>query len=281
MMLPAVHGGLVRFGFQQLRHTKKMKWALVVSFVPFLAGILQIINEMYNPSTGPQGTWTIRLGEWTSFMVLGATVPFVSLLLASGLLADEAEERTLSYLLVRPIGRRSLYLSRLIPVAAAASALAMLQVVLLSFAQFLSYLFTAAGANVLSWDGDATMSGGVAIISIAPVALVVAAVTGVLFTALFGFISLLSTRYHVYISIGLFVAWELPFGASMGGGLGYFTVLYHANSVVFWADPTAYSKDLANPLFALPWLAAWTAIWVWLALRRVARQDFNVTSAAT
>lgn len=276
-----IHQGLVRFGFKQLRHTRKMRWALVVSLVPFVAGMLQIINQMYNPSSAPAGTWSSDFSSLAAFMVFGGTIPFVSLLLASGLLADEAEERTLSYLLVRPIGRRSLYLSRLVPVAAAAAALAALQILLLALTQFASYVVAGAGVDVVSWDGESRTDGALVLLMMTPVALLVGALTAVLFTCLFGFISLVSTRYHVYISIGVFVAWEIPFGASVGGGLGYFTVLYHANSVILWIDPAAFSKGLANPAFALVWLALWCVAWVALALRRVAKMDFNVTSAAT
>ncbi len=277
-----VHRGLVRFGFEQLKRTRKTRWAIIVSLVPLLAGVALFLSDMRQ--TDPFGAdfpWPSAFADPVAFMILGGTVPFVRLLLASGLVADESEDRTLSYLLVRPISRRSLYLSRLIPLAATSAALAALQVLLLALTRLFSYVAVASGAPVASLSGESTMNGALAVLLLTPMAVLVAALVGVLFTTIFGFISLLSTRYHVYISIGVFVAWELPFGISLIGGPGFFTVLFHAVSAVFWFAPDQTRDGLSHPFTATLWLLAATALWLWLGLRRVERQDFPVTSAAT
>ncbi|MFO1533583.1 MAG: ABC transporter permease, partial [Thermoplasmatota archaeon] len=140
-----LHRELMRFSFVALRQNRKFLYALLVSLVPLLFGIIMFANDITQQNKGGH-VFQTQFTQPVIGLILAFTVPFVALLLAGGMIADEVEDRTLTYLLVRPIPRRVLYASKAAPVIAAAAALAGLQVLLFGIMRLLSAL--AFGATV-------------------------------------------------------------------------------------------------------------------------------------
>src|SRR5688500_12691024 len=95
---------LIRLAFRQLLRTKKFFFATLISLVPLVAGVLLMLNDAQDQNNQSY-VFDDGFSESTVFLLVLGTVPFVALMLAGGHLADEAEDRTLTYLLVRPVPR--------------------------------------------------------------------------------------------------------------------------------------------------------------------------------
>lgn len=271
---------LMRLGFRQLVRTKKFFFAALISLVPLIAGVLLLLNDAQD-----QGKESYRFDdgftETTAFLLVLGTVPFVALMLAGGHLADEAEDRTLTYLLVRPVPRSTLYLSRYVPVAAVAAGLAMAQVVLLALMRLVAYAFVGEG-RIAADSGDATYHPALLILRLLPAGMLAVALEAIILTAVFGLVSLVTTRFHFFVNL-VVVLLDIVFGSFGGGGLGALAVTYWIRSLLQTVDPTTgglVPDAVIWPLVPV-WIGLWTWAWLAIGVRQVRRRDFNITSAAT
>lgn len=146
-------------------------------------------------------------------------VPLAALLLASGMVQDDIEEQTLTYLLIRPIRRWAIYLAKLFGTIVSS--------------WLRASLFTVATFVAVYW-GDRQMSGGVlrdrAVIALGLLALALSA-----YSAIFGWISLFVRRAlvvgAVYIIIVEGLLGSIPFM------LREITVIYYIRVLaVRWLD---------------------------------------------
>ncbi len=276
------HLGMYRLGLRQLLRTKKFLFALLVSLIPLVAGIIILADDMQDEGKR-YNEFDDGFTESTAFLILGGTVPFVALMLAGGHLADEVEDRTLTYLLVRPVPRATLYISRYLPVALIAVALAMLQVVLLGMMRLLAYAIAGNGARVeYTGTSTETIDAGLLILRLLPTHMLAAGMEALVLTALFGFISMIATKFHFFWNLVVYLL-DLMFGHLGGGGLGAFTSTYWILSFIDGMDPTVshlVSDAVIWPIVPF-WMLAWTIAWLALGVRQVKRRDFNITSAAT
>ena len=278
------HGPLIRFGFRHLLRAKKTWAAVAVSLIPLLAGILLIFADINNAKFDVRDQYyNADLTDWIAFFAIGGTVPLVALLLAGGSLADESQDRTLTYLLTRPIPRSTLYVSKFVPVATAVAVLAAAQVLMFGLMRMLALAVTDPGARALTYDDSSTVAAGGLLALMTFVGTVAAVLAGVAYSAIFAFVSLLFQRFHFLVNLLIYLVWELPFGTIGGAGFGFFTVLFHAQSFVSKADPTinGFHDSSVHPAFAAVWLTLAVVGWVWLGAWRTRRQDFHVTSAST
>ena len=282
-----VSAPLVRLTASQLRHSRKTMMALLVSLVPFAVGLLMAlgngIDKAEGSSFGRYYEHDAGFSGPAAFLILGGTVPLVALLLAGGLVAEEVEDRTLSYLLVRPLRRSTIVVSKFIPVAALAALLGALQVLLFGLTRLVAWALLDPGATATFGASDEkAVNIGLLLAWSIPVGMVAAAFVATTLSAVFGFVSLLTTRFHFIVNLLVLLAFELPF-ANLGGlGLGAFTSIFHGVSLLDRADPTQSLTGAPAPMWlALLFLPAWAALWLWLACRRASRRDFNITSAAS
>ena len=111
-------------------------------------------------------------------LIFPALVPLSALLLATGMVQDEIEEQTLTYLLIRPIARWAIYLAKLSGT------------LVVSWAR--AAIFTVATLAVIDW-GQVPMTGGEPFRRAAIVAGLLALALGA-YSALFGALSLLVRR---------------------------------------------------------------------------------------
>lgn len=274
---------LARMSLRSLLRSRRFIVVLLVAAIPLLLGAALIAADASNHDESRPGRhFEPLMGEPLAYLVLGGTIPFVAMLLAGSVVADDVEDRTFSYLLVRPLRRHQIYLSRLLPVAGIAALVAAVQVIAFAALRFISRMMYGQGSVVLDYvdgRGVEVPTAGL-MLSEAGLALAAAPLAAVAFLSLFTFVTVLTTRYHFLANVLVFACFELLFGNIGGRGAGVLTVTYHARSIMMAAT------DHGDYHPAPPWLAAlallgMTALWTWLAAYRMGRRDFNITSAAS
>ncbi len=276
-------------GLRQILRTKKFMFAVLVSLLPLLAGAIMLVADLLESGQSHrfyQYQFYPGYTEMVQFFVLAGTVPFVALLLAGGMMADEVEDRTLSYLLARPVRRAHLYWSKFLPVALIAGGLAMAQALLLALMRLLAYVIVAPERPLEIYNDFGVVVDEInqasLILRVMPVAMLCAAAYAILLCAVFGVLTLIVPRFHFFANLIVYLVWELPLGFQAGGGLGYASGLFHVNSLIVATDPTYYELAVTSPAWLAPWmLLLGIAAWTWLGGYVTSRKDFNVSSAAS
>ncbi len=273
---------LVAFSWNHLRHSKKFWAAIALSSVSVLSGGIMLLIDVLDSATYSDWSFRPQFTEWVAFFALSGAVPLLALVLAGGLLADETQDRTFTYLLVRPFGRQVLYLSKFVPIGLFVAALSGLQVLAFALLRLLALALTDPGARVALADSAGTVSAAGLIWSLLPLAMLAAALIGCAYAAIFAFVSLVIQRFHFLVNLLFFIVWELPW-SSVGTGLAPVTVLWYGTSLVLRADPTlaGWGVNWVPWWVAIPALLGAIALWLWIGTWRIRRQDFHVTSSAT
>jgi ABC-type transport system involved in multi-copper enzyme maturation permease subunit len=286
-MAPPVHEGfvvapLVRMALQANLRSRRFLVALLVGLIPVLLGLALIAADAENAKREGRG-FAANVADPLAFVVVGATVPFVAMLLAGSIVADEVEDRTLSYLLVRPLRRRQLYLSRLLPAAILAAGLAAAQALAFVLLRLLSWALYGQGTHQsIVVDGSTRLVATIDVIAAqGALGVLAASLAALAFLALFTFVTVLTTKYHFIANLLVFAAVELPFGNLGGQGAGVLTVTFHARSLLQAFGSAEASYHAAPWWLALPALLLMAGLWTWAGMRQVGRRDFNVTSAAS
>lgn len=270
-----------RIALHGLVRQKKFIFAILVSLLPLAAAWLAFMGDKSTMLYA--GTWDPYLSDMAWTVILPVALPLMCLLLAGGMIADEAEERTLSYLLVRPIPRTTLYTSRALAVLTVAGPLAFLQVFGLWVLRWISYgLYAPQGARIAISPTESVAAMQVMWVML-PVILGAALLGTVFYTMLFGLASLASTRYHFFINLGYLGLWEgllghLPVNAQR------LSATHHLGSLIDAADQTAnLIWGVAETHFSIsvPVLLVVAATAGLASLLVVRYRDFHVTSAAT
>jgi len=143
-----------------------------------------------------------------------ALLPLVALTYASGMLQDEQEEQTMTYLLIRPIAKWALYLCKLLATLTTA-------VVLTAFFTALTYAAIYLGAESRPQDVLFRCNAAIGVHSLAIAA----------YCCLFGLISLF-TRRTLIVGI-LYTAIVEGLLANLPLGVRLITVIYYARVIAF------------------------------------------------
>jgi ABC-2 type transport system permease protein len=161
-----------------------------------------------------------------------ALVPLTALLYAAGVVQDEVEEQTLTYLLTRPLPRWALYVTKLVATLAVTIAL--------------TVVFSTLALVVIYWDTP-ELWGDVLPTRAAKIAALLA-LAQVGYCALFGAIGL-GTRRALVAGLAYIVAFEGVF-ANFDWVLRQLTVMYYFRVLSFrWLDPVGkevWSINLAE-----------------------------------
>src|SRR5262249_15413349 len=201
-----------------LRQHLRGKRLLVLCFLFVLPSLVVILTRTLNPTK-------VRASELefgSVFMLLPhALLPLAALLYASGMIQDELEEQTLTYLLVRPLPRWALYVAKLLATWLLTSAL--------------SSVFAALTLIVVHW-GEANLWGEILPLRAFQLA-VVLTLTQLPYCSLFGLISLY-TRWAMVVGIFYILVFEgilanLEFAVRRLTAMFYFRVL-----ATHWLDVT-------------------------------------------
>jgi ABC-2 type transport system permease protein len=176
-----------------------------------------------------------QLEEWLVFKLIpGALAPLAALLSAGGIVRDETEEQTLTYLLLRPIPRTLLYAIKLLGAFIAVTTMAVFFSLLT-----LAFIGWVAGSSPTAWKT----------IPVAKVAAVFA-VAQVAYCGLFGILGLLMRRSLVVgVAYIIFFEWVL---ASHDTLIRRATVMFHFRILVMrWIEPS-YEKGWGISLAQAP-----------------------------
>jgi ABC-2 type transport system permease protein len=141
-------------------------------------------------------------------------LPLVALLYASGMIQDEQEEQTLTYLLVRPLPKWAIYVAKLLATLTTTVAL--------------TCIFTALTYAVIYVGADA---GDESIVTRCVKAAGVHSLAMIAYCSLFGLMSLVTKRILVlgiaYIAVVEAVLANMPFGIRL------ITVIYYARLIAY------------------------------------------------
>ncbi len=270
-----------RIALHGLVRQKKFIFAILVSLLPLAAAWLAFLGDQNNFTYG--NGWSPLLTDLAGGVILPVALPLTCLLLAGGMIADEAEERTLSYLLVRPIPRTTLYTSRALAVLTVAGPLALLQVLGLWVMRWISYaLYAPDGARVSVSPTESVAATQVMWVMF-PVILGAALLGTVVYTMLFGLASLASTRFHFFINLGYLGLWEALVGHLPVAGQKL-SATHHLGSLIDAADQTTtliWGTTLTHFSMSVPILLVVAGTAGLASLFVVRYRDFHVTSAAT
>lgn len=196
---------------------------------------------------------------WVLFLLF--IVPVLAVFYGTALMADEVEDKTLTYLFTRPIPRGAVLVGKYLAYVAC-TMLVVLPAVMLVY--FLVVPIRQVPASFPSLVTDLGLLG---------LGLVV-------YGALFAFVGAFFKRP---LLIGLFFVfgWE-PAVMVLPGYLRQFTVAYYLQSLVPHTMPSngvasllqGFFRQVPSATTSLLWLAVFTAVFLWLATRVVERKEY-------
>jgi ABC-2 type transport system permease protein len=191
-----------------VRQHSRARRLLVLSFLFLLPSLIAILARNARQPPRPPELEFVTIFT----LISNALVPLTALLYASGMVQDEIEEQTLTYLLIRPVPKWTIYVAKLL-------ATLLVTVPLTS-------VFTAVTYLVVFW-GTPEFTGDILIRMLKTCALLTLALTG--YCSLFGCLSLLIRRTLIvgvsYIIIFEGVLANIDFVVRRATIMYYFRVL--------------------------------------------------------
>ena len=238
--------------------------ALVVGVPVLLAVIFRVVESLGMPAmrvNGARVAGSSIFGVMIWMLYVRFIVPVLGVFYGTALMADEVEDRTLTYLFSRPIPRSAVLLGKYLAYLACTS-LVVLPSVMLTY--FLVVPFGQVAATFTSLVLDLGILGlGLAV-----------------YGAVFAFVG---ARLRRPLVSGLVFAfgWE-QLALALPGYLRQFTVAHYLQSLVPHAMPSDGALSVIQGLFrqtpgapvALAWLATFLVGFLWLAMRTVARREY-------
>ncbi len=238
--------------------------ALVVGGPVLLALIFRVVESLGMPAmrvNGVRVAGSSIFGVMIWMLYVRFIVPVLGVFYGTALMADEVEDKTITYLFTRPIPRGAVLLGKYQAYLACTS-LVVLPSVMLTY--FLVVPFTEVPGTFLSVVLDLGILGlGLAV-----------------YGALFAFVG---ARLKRPIVSGLIFAfgWE-QLALALPGYLRQFTVAHYLQALVPHAMPSDGALSVIQGLFrqtpgasvALAWLAAFLIGFLWLAMRTVSRREY-------
>jgi ABC-2 type transport system permease protein len=126
---------LLRISLQNLIRGRRL---LVLAALFALPTVFALLIRYYNPQFDRERGQAEE--ALIFYMIPQALVPLSALVLASGMIRDEVEDQTLTYLLIRPLPRPSIYLAKLLAAWLVAAGL--------------TVLFETTALAAISWGAD-------------------------------------------------------------------------------------------------------------------------------
>jgi ABC-2 type transport system permease protein len=213
---------LALFGLtlRQNRHGKRWLVMALLMLMPLALAIVVRCTSRNVPGVGMEFMFVFML-------IPQALLPLVALIYASGMINDEQEEQTITYLLIRPIAKWSMYVVKLLATVMVAVALT---IVFTSLTYVAIYWGTGDGGMVLR---RCAMACGVHSLAV------------VAYCCIFGLMSLL-TRKILVLGV-LYVAIVEGLFANLAFGIRLVTVIYYARILAYRMMPfvvkTPYGYD--------------------------------------
>lgn len=200
------------------QHMHGKRW-MIMALLFLLPAVLALVVRMTALEAQP-----IQIEFLFVFMLLPhAILPLVALIYASGIIQDEQEDQTITYLLVRPIPKWALYTVKLLANV--------------TTTVVLTAAFTALAYAVIYFGTDA---GPQAVMERAAKAIVVHSLAMITYCSLFGLMSLFTKRFLI-AGILYIIAVEGVF-ASFPFGIRLLTVIYYSRLIAYRLMPFVFTK---------------------------------------
>ncbi len=253
----------VSFG-EMLWSRRTIFMALVVGGPVLLAIIFRVVEAFGAPALRVNGARVAGgsvFGVMIWLLYVRFIVPVLGLFYGTSLMADEVEDKTITYLFSRPIPRGAVLLGKYLAYLAC-TGLVVLPSVMLTY--FLTVPFAQVPGTFRSLVLDlAILAAGLAV-----------------YGAVFAFVGARLKRPLVGGLIFAF-GWE-PVVLALPGYLRQFTVARHLQALVPHAMPSDSALSLIQGLFrdvpsvptALAWLTVLLVAFLWLAMRTVSRREY-------
>ncbi|MHB1038329.1 MAG: ABC transporter permease [Pirellulales bacterium] len=210
---------------QQLRGRRLLVMSLLFALPSVLAVVVHFGSRFAPPAESLEFALVLNL-------IPHALAPLAALVYAAGIVQDEVEEQTLTYLLLRPLPRWALYLVKLLATLVVTS--------------LLTGVFTAVAMATIALTTGEPVDGAFAERALKTAALFSLVQVG--YCGLFGLLGLL-TRRSLVIGVGYIVLLE-GLLASLDTVARRLTVMYHFRVLALrWMDPAngqEWSIDLAT-----------------------------------
>lgn len=238
--------------------------ALVVGGPVLLAVIFRIVESFGAPALRVNGTRVAGasvFGVMVWMLYVRFIVPVLGLFYGTALMADEVEDKTITYLFTRPIPRGAVLLGKYLAYLACTSLVVLPSVML-------TYFLVVPLGQVAGTFRSLLLDLGI---------------LGLGLAAYGGVFALVGARFKRPLVSGLIFAfgWE-QLALALPGYLRQFTVAHHLQSLVPHTMPadSALSaiqglfRQTVSPASALTWLAVLLGVSLWLAMRTVARREY-------
>jgi len=240
--------------------------ALIVGGPVAIAVVLRIVDFLHVPAMKVNG---IRMGGpsifglllW--FLFLRFIVPILGIFYGTSLIADEVEDKTITYLFTRPISRSAVLLGKFLAYIASTVLIVLPAVMLIYF-----LVVPIGGGGIASAFPDLLRN------------LLLLALGLCVYGGLFAAVGAWIKRPVLF---GLFFAfgWE-NFALALPGYLKHFTLAFYIQGLVQTAmpgdslisTPQSFFREAVSPGEALVTLGAILGVSLWLAMRAVERREY-------
>jgi ABC-2 type transport system permease protein len=238
--------------------------ALVVGGPVILAVIVKVIETFGLPALRVDGQRVAGIsifGVMIWMLFLRFIIPVLGVFYGTALMADEVEDKTITYLFTRPIPRGAVLVGKYLAYVACTSLVVLPSVMLV-------YFLLVPFSDVPRTFGQLLTDLGLLGVGLA------------VYGAVFAFVGAFFKRPLV---IGLVFAfgWE-QVAMALPGYMKRFTIAYYLQALVPHAMPSEGVVSILQGLFrdtppaavSLSWLAAYVAIFLYLAARTVERKEY-------
>jgi ABC-2 type transport system permease protein len=254
---------------QMLWSRRTVFMALVVGG-PLLIALMVRVVDLFAAAEGGVQIEGVKVGSAAIFglmvwvFYLRFAVPVLAVFYGTALMADEVEDKTITYLFSRPIPRGAVLLGKYLAYLVCTVAVVLPSIVLV-------YLL------IMSRPGGSLAGGFLDLVK----DLVVVVLGLATYGALFAWIGAQFKR-PLLTGLAFVFAWE-PAILVVPGYLRRFSVAYYLQGLVPQAMPTDDStvslltslfREFPSPATSLFWLAGITAVTLWLAMRTVTRREY-------
>ena len=193
-------------------------------------------------------------------LLIAGVMPIVTMVLATAAFGNELEDRTLGYLVLKPVSRLRIVIPKLL-----ASVVVSVPPLIVSGIGATLLGASSVGAALLVLDGDVQ----------AAVAVGVALFAGVVtYAAIFTWAGLITTRALAFALIYVFL-WEGLISTYLGG-IRYLSVRAYTLAIMHGLDDESF-EPLADRVIEFPaaavGAAAVTVVFFWLTVRRLRQMD--------
>jgi len=238
---------------------------LVVGLPVVLAVVVRLISMLGAPnmrlnSVAVDGPTMFGLMIWAFYMRF--SIPVLGVFYGTSLIADEVEDKTITYLFTRPIPRGAVLLGKYLAYLACT-----VFVILPSIVIVWLLVIPIGGSLALSFV-DMAKDLGLVAIGLA------------IYGAVFAFVGA-AVKRPLLAGLLFVFGWE-PTALALPGYLKRFTVAYYLQGLVPQAMPNDSATSLVQSIFreipplsdSVMWMIAMEVVFLWLAARIVARREY-------